>query len=1388
VKPFKESRFAYLLNVAILASVYFAFGRLALEIGVIREGIALIWPPSGIALAALLISGYRLWPGVALGAFLLSLGVGWPLGVACGITVVNTLETLLAAWFLKEVTGFRNAFGRITEVTALFILAAGLSPLVSACLGCAVLCWGGLASWQEYHGLWLGLWQGHAIPMFIVPPLILSWVAEWRVVWRAPRLIEGTALWTLTFASGLFAFGLSNPETGEHPVFYVVFPFIVWAALRFGTRGAATATFIIHLLTVTRTAAGMGPFASETLPETISGIWGFMGVVAFTGLMLAAVVTERRRALQTLAAREAELKLFHQQIPSVLWATDDSLLLQEVFGSGSLEAGTGRGNLRGKTIQEVVKSHDSGQAVIEIHQRALKGESGKCETRVGGQILDIRVEPRRDFEGRIIGCIGMGMNITDRKTAEERYRQSEVNLAEAQRVALVGSWNWDIATNVVTWSDELCRIYGLKPGEFTPSFQAFLDHAHPEDRADADAVMRKALRNRTPFSNYHRVVRPDGTVRFIHGLGRVEIDANGRPVRMYGTGQDITEIRQAQALLAGEKRVLEAISRRVPLDRVLQILARTVEEQSEGLICSILLLDAEGTHLKNGASPSLPGAYCQAIEGIAIGPSVGSCGTAAYRKEPVFVRDISLDPLWSEFRDLALSHGLRGCSSMPIFSTSEEILGTFAVYYREPRTPSPRELELIERASHLAGIAIERERMEEEARRSEEMFRTISEQLPDCLLLVDIDDPDVPSKIAGVNEAACRIHGYKREEMIGRSTAMLATPETTLLIPSRLERVLKGELVSFEGMHRKKGGTTFPVEVTGQMLNCGGRRIVLSLARDLTERKRFEAALRLIVEGTASATGDEFFRALVRSLASVLGVQYAFISELADEIGTKGRTLASWIGNEFGEDFEYDMDGTPCGQAVREGFCFYPEGVVSHFPADPLLEEMGVESYAGVPLFDSNCVCVGVMAVLDHSPMRERELVKSIMKIFGARAGAELSRIRTEENRLVIERKLSETQKLESLGLLAGGIAHDFNNILTTVMGNVTMAKADVSELSPIRPYLESIETATQNAADLARQMLAYSGRGAFNIKPLDLNGLITEMGHLLEVALPKSVSLNYRLGADLPAIQADSTQLRQVVMNLVLNAGEAVGKKPGLITVVTGSIKVDHDYLCDFARPDLSPGEYVSLQISDNGCGMDKETQARIFDPFFTTKFTGRGLGLAAVLGIVRSHGGALKVYSEPNQGTTFKILLPRSEAPVAEATSSRRVGIEKVSGLVLVVDDEETVRVVVHRILVNAGYDVLLATNGAEGVEMFRKNRVDIDLTLLDMTMPDMNGEETFSEIRRLDNSAVVLLMSGYSEQEATVEFAGKGLAGFLQKPFRRDDLLEVVQDSITMRQCGA
>jgi|GEM_PF-1976223 len=552
--------------------------------------------------------------------------------------------------------------------------------------------------------------------------------------------------------------------------------------------------------------------------------------------------------------------------------------------------------------------------------------------------------------------------------------------------------------------------------------------------------------------------------------------------------------------------VRDADDREATVLGTLHEIAQIVEEQNPGYKCSILLV-ADGRFVR-GAGPSLPEEYNAAIDGFAVGPAVGSCGTAIFWNVPVVAENLQTDPLWVPFRELAKKAGVAACWSHPFTSRSGSVLGALALYSPEPRAPTSEQLSRLRAAARMTGLAVERGRAEE---------------------------------------------------------------------------------------------------------------------------------------------------------------------------------------------------------ALRD--------------------------------------------------KRKRELE--------------------------LEEQLRQAAKMEALGVLAGGVAHDFNNVLATILGNAELALdllGEGTDPDEVQDLLREVITASQRAGDFCKQMLAYAGRGALRDKVIELGGLLPQLTSLVQAAVSKKCSLQYALDPRAIHVRGDENQLLQVVMNLITNAAEAIGEEAGSITVATATVSLDQAALERLApEMELAAGDYAKITVSDTGCGMDAETMARIFDPFYTTKFTGRGLGLAAVQGIIRKHGGVIDIDSEVGKGTTFTVLLPtttdaadgkRGKLSVARPGNGKRV---------LLADDEAPLRAVLSRRLRREGFEVVEAQDGEEAVERFAEAPESFDCVMLDLSMPKRSGEEVFHELSARRADVPVILMSGYTEEEVVNRFAGSQLAGALQKPIGTVDLMACLRKAL-------
>ena len=383
-----------------------------------------------------------------------------------------------------------------------------------------------------------------------------------------------------------------------------------------------------------------------------------------------------------------------------------------------------------------------------------------------------------------------------------------------------------------------------------------------------------------------------------------------------------------------------------------------------------------------------------------------------------------------------------------------------------------------------------------------------------------------------------------------------------------------------------------------------------------------------------------------------------------------------------------------------------------------------------------------------------------------------------------LESRLLQAQKAESLGVLTGGIAHDFNNLLVGILGNASLVLDRLPANSDARRHLEKVKTAGSRAAELVGQMLAYAGRGSFLFEVCNLSGIVEEMAQLLETAIARSNHLQLSLATDLPLVEVDVTQIRQVVMNLITNASDALDDQEGTISVRTGIEQISESQVI-FGNP-LTPGKYVFVEVEDDGRGMDEATRLRLFEPFFSSKARGRGLGMAAVLGIARTHKGAMRVRSKVGQGSTFRLLLPSTSKPLKDRAREKLAPLPPLVGgkrMVLVVDDDETHRFVAQVTLEMSSFQVLLAEDGRSAVELYTRRADEVDVVLLDLTMPGISAQQTLRELRQIRPEVKVLVCSAQPEREFGRHF--QGLAGYIEKPYLPDQLVQKVLEALGERK---
>ncbi|MEW6186676.1 MAG: PAS domain S-box protein [Thermodesulfobacteriota bacterium] len=642
-------------------------------------------------------------------------------------------------------------------------------------------------------------------------------------------------------------------------------------------------------------------------------------------------------------------------------------------------------------------------------------------------------------------------------------------------------------------------------------------------------------------------------------------------------------------------------------------------------------------------------------------------------------------------------------------------------------------------------------------RKSQRQYQDLFENSMDLICAHDLS-----GKLLSINPQASLIMGYETQELIGMNLQDLVVPDYRDLVETYLSEIQKkGKAVGLLTALSKQGERRY-WEYNGFLRAEGDDGpLVRGFARDITEQRRAQKALK---------KSEEKYRMLAETAQD-----YILALDLQGKViyANPAALAASGYSAEEASRMKIaDILPAETLSRIADGFSKRASGDEGHWVYEV---DFLTKSGDRVPV------------EVDSTLIKEEGRPSGVLII--ARDITERRQAEAQQKKM--EEQLRHVQKLESLGVLAGGIAHDFNNLLMGILGNADLALTVLTPANPARQNLMEIEKAARRAAELCRQMLAYSGRGKFVVEPLNLTEVVREMAHMLEISISKKAALRYHFEPDLPAVQADATQMRQIIMNLITNASEAMGEENGVIAVSTGVMVCDREYLrSTWLNDPLPPGTYVYLEVSDTGCGMDPETLSKIFDPFFSTKFTGRGLGLAAILGIVRGHQGAIKVYSETGKGSTFRVLLPAvAEVNTLTPRESLKEKEEwKGKGIVLLVDDDETVRIVGTQMLERLGFEVLSAVDGQEALECYGRQADHIRCILLDLTMPRLDGEECFRELRRIREDVKVVVTSGYNEQEVSRRFIGKGLAGFIQKPFSLKTLEETLKGILGTEVAGS
>jgi len=925
-------------------------------------------------------------------------------------------------------------------------------------------------------------------------------------------------------------------------------------------------------------------------------------------------------------------------------------------------------------------------------------------------------------------------------------------------------------------------------------------------------------------------------------------------------------LREATTLYEASQACLSISDQKGLLTAVIEAAARA----TDAAVGSVMLIEEKKGEYVFGAHYGLCQGTIAAIEAeLHIPLGEGLIGAVVTTGQPLVVADVSTDPRWIPMETEEPMHSFLG---VPLVGREGQPLGALTLSRPEAGAFDEDHARLLSTFANQAAMAIENAQLYEQAqqeiterkraiealRESEERYRRLVELSFDAVAI------HREGKLVYINAAGAELLGaLSPEELVGKPILDFVHPDYLEMAEVRVRQATEGKVAPLtEEKLVRLDGASVDAEVVEIPITYQGQPAVQVVARDITERKRAEEALRrseLQYRTTLDSMGDAI-HVVDADLQFVLfnSVFKQWNKELGLEIDVLGRTifevfpfLPDGVRDEYqqvfdtgkiliteentqvgGQEFITETRKIPIferGRAARVVTVI--RDITERKRAEEALKE-SEEKFRNLAEQSPNMIfinkkgrvvyankkCEEIMGYkreefcspdFDFLTLIAPESIDLIKASFSRHMGGEevplyeytiitkegkrieaiitskLIRYEGESTilgivtditeRKQLEEQLRQAQKMEAIGTLAGGIAHDFNNILTGILGFASIVHSELPAHSPLRPDVETIILSAQRASELTRQLLTFARRGRVEVRPLSLNDIAREVIRLLERTIDKAIAVEPYLACDLAIVEGDASQLHQMLLNLCLNAHDAM-PQGGRLIIETQNVALSEEK----ARTglDLQAGRYVLLSVTDTGIGMDAEVQQRLFEPFFTTKEQGRGLGLAMVYGIVRGHGGAVHVYSELGQGSTFKVYLP-VVSRLAEDTAPEETEFVGGSETVLVVDDEETVRELLRRILEQGGYTVLLVADGVEAVELYTMLSTKIDLVVLDIIMPQMGGRETYQRLQEINPGVKVLLSSGYSENGQAQDILAAGARGFLQKPYDLYAVLRKVRE---------
>jgi len=1079
--------------------------------------------------------------------------------------------------------------------------------------------------------------------------------------------------------------------------------------------------------------------------EVHGSIANYQGKPALIGSLLD--ITERKQAEAQLRDSRTEsqatadlLQHIIESIPSrVFWKDRESRYL----GCNTLfaqDAGLSRPEeLIGKTDfdmgwrdqAELYRGDD--QKTMTTAKPTLAYE--EPQTTPDGDTIWLRTSkvPLYNANHNVMGILGLYDDITEQKQAMDTIRSQEQRLHELIEL-IPDALLMHQAGQVVFANPAAAAMFGYHRTEAMQGV-ALLNHIHRDNIDKAKARMAQFYAGeRDHLVIEEQFQRLDGT-GFTGELHAVKTMHDGT-VAVMSILRDISVRKQKEIFEIDKRRLLERIiNPQASLSSVLTTTVQAIERQRPGMLGSILLLDKAGARLRHGAAPNLPADYCKAIDGVAIGPHVGSCGTAAFTGKRVIVSDINSDPLWADYKELALSHGLAACWSEPIKGPAGEVLGTFAMYYQQVETPDESDIQLIVQAAALASNAIIHKRAEDKLQQDAKRLRTVLDAEFDAVIVHDGD------RVFFANRQAQTIFGYADlESTVGRDPFDFVYPRYKGMTTKVMRRCMRtgrpsrrSEILAV----RPDSGAIIPIEIACMPIEWNGKGAVVTMVHDISERKQQQQQLFLLNDAIAAVN------------ESVI---------ITDPEG-----VIVYCNPAFER-----LTGYSANEAVGRT----PAMLNSHQQSQSFYQRYWQTIKAGKPwagrLYDRRKDGTIIPVHLSVAPISAGGAITHYVAIHEDLTQSDL-----------YQKKMMQSQKMEAVGVMAGGIAHDFNNLLAGLSGNLYLIRMHHRTDNEIVTRTEDMEASIMHGAKMIGQMLTFARKDHVEMHDVDLCSFIKEAYKLAAASLPENIALELDYDRADTWVHGDPTQLQQLILNLVTNARHAVKDSADPVIRLTLSHDTPPQVLLDEHMELISDSGWCCIRCRDNGCGISAGNLEHIFEPFFTTRGVGEGtgLGLAMSYGAVQNHRGLIDVQSVVGEGTTFSIYLPLSQTGEAEVIDQIDYSVDGRGRGVLVVDDNEQLRDVLANVLRFNGFTVWQASDGELALSEYRKYQEQIALVLMDVVMPNMGGVAAAQAIRGMDRQLPIIFLTGYGEEAQLQAAATIVHSASLGKPVAMPDLIGMI-----------